>query len=104
MIDGFFSGHSVTTLTYLLTKDKSPEFSKVILTSLLHFLKVVKVDQSTIEQSLNLSFKDYEDAVQVIVALQSNLDFVVTRNPRDFPLSPVPVLQPVELLKIIQSS
>ena len=103
-VDGFISAHSVTTLMYLLTKDKSPEFAKVILTSLLQFLKVVKVDQSTIEQSLNLSFKDYEDAVQVIAALQSNLDFVVTRNPRDFPLSPVPVLQPVELLKIIQSS
>ena len=103
-IEGFISAHSVTTLMYLLMKDKSPEFAKVILTSLLQFLKVVKVDQSTIEQALNLSYKDYEDAVQVIAALQNSLDFLITRNPRDFPLSPVPVLQPVELLKIIKLS
>ena len=102
VIEGFISAHSVTTLMYLLTKDKSSELARVVLTSLLQFLKVAKVDQSTIEQSLNLSYRDYEDAVQVIAALQSNLDFLVTRNPRDFPLSPVPVLQPVELLKIIQ--
>ena len=104
IIEEFISAHSVTTLMYLLTKDKSPKFARVVLTSLLQFLKVAKVDQSTIEQSLNLSYKDYEDAVQVIAALQSNLDFLVTRNPRDFSLSPVPVLQPVELLKIIQPS
>jgi predicted nucleic acid-binding protein len=104
IIEGYLSAHSVTTLMYLLTKDKSPEIARVVLTSLLQFLKVAKVDQSTIEQSLNLSNRDYEDAVQVIAALQSNFDFLVTRNPRDFPLSPVPVLQPVELLKIIQPS
>ena len=103
IIEGYISAHSVTTLMYLLSKDKSPELAKVVLTSLLQFLKVVKVDQSTIEQS-NLSFKDFEDAVQVIAALQSNLDYLVTRNPRDFLLSPVPVLQPIELLKIVQSS
>lgn len=104
IIEGYISVHSVTTLMYLLSKDKSPELAKVVLTSLLQFLKVVKVDQSTIEQSLNLSFKDFEDAVQVIAALQSNLDYLVTRNPHDFLLSPVPVLQPIELLKIVQSS
>jgi predicted nucleic acid-binding protein len=104
VIEGYLSAHSVTTLMYLLTKDKSSDFARVVLTSLLQFLKIAKVDQSTIEQALNLSYKDYEDAVQVIAALQSNLDFLITRNPRDFPLSPVPVLQPVELLKIVQSS
>ena len=104
IIEGYISAHSVTTLMYLLTKGKSPELAKMVLTSSLQFIKVVKVDQSTIEQSLNLSFKDFEDAVQVIAALQSNLDFLVTRNPCDFHLSPVPVLQPVELLKIIQPS
>jgi predicted nucleic acid-binding protein len=101
IVEGFISAHSVTTLMYLLSKDKSPDSARMMHTSLLQFLKVVKADQDTIEQSLNLSFQDFEDAVQVIAALQSNLDYVRTRNPRDFPLSPVPVLQPVELIKIV---
>jgi predicted nucleic acid-binding protein len=100
-IDGFISAHSVTTLMYLLAKDKSIDLAKIVLTSLLQFLKVIRVDQSTIEQALNLPYKDFEDAVQMIAALQSRLDFLVTRNPRDYPHPAVPVLQPVELLKII---
>jgi len=103
-IDGFISAHSVTTLIYLLTKDKSRDTAKVVLTSMLQFLKVAKVDQSTIEQALNLPYKDFEDAVQMTTALQSNLDYLVTRNPRDYIKSPVPVLQPIELIKIIQAS
>jgi predicted nucleic acid-binding protein len=103
-IEGSISAHSVTTLMYLLSKDKSPELARVVLTSLLQFLKVVKVDRSTIEQALNLPYKDFEDAVQMIAALQSGQDFLITRNPRDYPHSPVPVLQPMELLKIIQSA
>lgn len=103
-IEGYISAHSVTTLMYLLCKDKSTELARVVLTSLLQFLKVVKVDQSTIEQALNLPTKNFEDAVQMIAALQSGQDFLITCNPRDYPHSPVPVLQPMELLKIIQSS
>lgn len=100
-IEGFISAHSITTLMYLLSKDKSPDFARVILTSLLQFLKVVKVDQSTIEQALNLPAPDFEDAVQMTAALQSRLDYLVTRNQRHFPHPAVPVLQPAELLKII---
>jgi predicted nucleic acid-binding protein len=103
-IEGFISAHSVTTLMYLLTKDKSQAAAKVILTSMLQFLKIIKVDQSTIEQALNLTCKDFEDAVQMIAALQSNFDYLVTRNPRDYSNSPVFVLQPIELIKIIQIS
>ncbi len=101
-IEGHVSAHAVTTLMYLLTKDKSRASAKAIITSLLQFLNVVKVDQSTIEQAMNLDCKDFEDAVQMIAALQADLDYLVTRNPRDFGSSPVPVLQPVELIKVIR--
>jgi hypothetical protein len=40
----------------------------------------------------------------MIAALQADLDYMVTRNPRDFGSSLVPVLQPVELIKAIQAS
>lgn len=103
-IEGFISAHSVTTLMYLLAKGKSQAAAKVILTSMLQFLKIIKIDQSTIEQALNLTSKDFEDAVQMIAALQTNLDYLVTRNPRDFSNSPVSVLQPVELIKIVRIS
>ena len=41
-----------------------------MITNLLQFIKIAPVDQSTIEQALNLDFRDFEDAVQMIAAVQ----------------------------------
>ena len=65
-IEGHVSANAVTTLMYLLARGKSRASAKAIITSLLQFLKVVKVDQSTIEQAMNLDCKDFEDAVNMI--------------------------------------
>ncbi len=100
-LQGWISAHSVTTLFYLIAKDKSPEQARVTITSLLQFLKVAAVDQTTIEQALNLPYRDFEDAVQVIAALQIKADYLVTRNTRDYKPAPLSVLQPVEMLAIL---
>ena len=100
-IQGWLAAHSVTTLFYLIAKDKSPEQAKVAITSLLQFLRIAPVDQDTIEQALNLPYRDFEDAVQMSAALRSRADYLLTRNPRDYQPAPVPVIQPAELLAIL---
>lgn len=100
-IQGWLAAHSVTTLFYLIAKDKSPEQARVTITSLLQFLKIAQVDQNTIEQALNLPYRDFDDAVQMIVALQIQANYLLTRNPRDYQPAPLPVVQPAELLVIL---
>lgn len=100
-IQGWLAAHSVTTLFYLIAKDKSPEQARVAITSLLQFLKIAPVDQNTIEQALNLPYRDYEDAVQTIAALQIQADYLLTRNVKDYSPSPLAVIQPAELLAIL---
>ena len=101
-IQGWLAAHSVTTLFYLIAKDKSPEQARVTLTSLLQFLKIATVDQNTIEQALNLPYRDFEDAVQMMAALQVHADYLLTRNVRDYQPAPLEVIQPVELLAILK--
>jgi predicted nucleic acid-binding protein len=101
LIQGWLAAHSVTTLFYLITKDCSPEQARVSITSLLQFLKIAPVDQNTIEQALNLPYRDFEDAVQVVSALQIHADYLVTRNLRDYQPAPLTVIQPVDLLAIL---
>jgi hypothetical protein len=103
IIQGWLAAHSVTTLFYLITKDKSPEQARVTLTSLMQFFKIAPVDQNTIEQALNLPYRDFEDAVQMMAALQIHADYLLTRNIRDYQPAPMEVVQPVELLAILQS-
>lgn len=100
-IQGWLAAHSVTTLFYLIAKDKSPEQARVTITSLLQFLKIAPVDQNTIEQALNLPYRDFEDAVQMIAALQMHADYLLTRNVRDYQPAPLPVVQPAELLAVL---
>ncbi|MEW6285392.1 MAG: PIN domain-containing protein [Chloroflexota bacterium] len=96
--DGYVAAHSMMTLFYLISKDRSVADARAVLTSLLQFLKVASIDHSAIERALTLDYRDYEDAVQMIVALQLKLDCIVTRNVKDYSPALLPVLQPVEFL------
>jgi hypothetical protein len=100
-IHGFIASHSLTTLFYLIEKDQSAAHAKVTITSLLQILEVAAVDQSTIEQALNLPYRDFEDAVQMMSAVQCKAEYLVTRNVKDFQPAPLSVIQPSELLALL---
>jgi hypothetical protein len=85
-VNGYLAAHSLTTLFYLIKKD------------LLQFIKVAPVDQTTIEQALNLNYPDFEDAVQMMSAVQCKVNCLVTRNIKDYQPALLPVMQPVEYL------
>lgn len=100
-IVGYIAPHSLTTLFYLIEKDQSSSHAKVAITSLLQVLEVASVDQSTIEQALSLPYEDFEDAVQMMAAVQCKAEYLVTRNVKDFQPAPLSVIQPSELLALI---
>lgn len=100
-IQGFIAPHSLTTLFYLVSKDQSPAKARATITNLLQFLSVAKIDQSTIEQAMSLSYRDFEDAVQMIAAVQCKVDYFITRNPKDFQPPMLTVIQPSELIALI---
>jgi predicted nucleic acid-binding protein len=102
-IQGWIAAHSVTTLFYLISKDQSADQARVVLTRLLQFLHIAAVDQSVIEQSLNLPYRDFEDAVQAMAAVQIKAAYLVTRNIKDYQPALLPVIQPADLLIILSS-
>jgi predicted nucleic acid-binding protein len=100
---GYVAAHSITTLFYLIQKDKSAADARAIITNLLQFLKIIAVNQNTIEQALNLDFRDFEDAVQMISAVQGKVDCLITRNIKDYQPALLPVMQPVDFLGTLQA-
>ena len=101
LVDGWVAAHSLTTLFYLLAKYQSAEHARVALTEILNILSVAAVDHAVIERALNLPYPDFEDAVQMMAAVRSGAQYLITRNVRDYGLGPLPVLQPAELLAIL---
>jgi len=68
---------------------------------LLQIFKIAPIDQETIEQALNLEFRDFEDAVPMVSALRNKVDFLITRNVKDYQPALLPVLQPVDFLETL---
>ncbi len=97
-IQGYIAAHSITTLFYLIQKGKSSADARAVITNLLQFLHILPADQSIIEQALNLEFRNFEDAVQMVSAVQNKMDFLVTRNVKDYQPALLPVMQPVDFL------
>jgi predicted nucleic acid-binding protein len=101
-IEGMVAAHSWTTLFHLYAKDQSADLARIRLTELLQFFSVASVDQVVIEQALNLPYADFEDALQMMAAVRSGADYLVTRNVQDYKAGPLPVIKPVELLAILK--
>ncbi len=97
-VRGLIAAHSITTLFYLIRKDRSTSEARATITNLLQFVEIAPIEQSTIEQALILDYADFEDAVQMISALQCKADYLITRNEKDYHPALLPVLQPVDFL------
>jgi hypothetical protein len=88
-------------LFYLLATHRSGEQARASLGELLSFLSVAAVDRAVIEQALTLPYQGFEDAVQMISAVRSGAQYLITRNVQDYKAGPLPVLQPAELLALL---
>jgi predicted nucleic acid-binding protein len=102
-VEGVVAAHSLTTLFYLVSRQLSTARARTILTDLLQVVRVAGVGQATIERSLQLPYRDFEDAVQMAAAMGAGAQFVVTRNIKDFKAGPLPTIQPVELVALLKS-
>jgi hypothetical protein len=66
-------------------------------------LHVIPVDTDVLKKGLNSIHKDFEDAIQILCASSySDMNFIVTRNIKDFKTSEINVLTPDEVCLKIQ--
>ena len=69
-----------------------------ILLTLITLLDVVAVDLDVLKKGLRSIHKDFEDAIQMICASSiPGINYIVTRNTKDFKTSELVVLTPDEM-------
>ena len=100
--DGCLQAHvcasSITDIYYISRKLVGADKARRIVRNCLDVLQVVSVTRDLLDAAERWSGIDLEDNLQIACAVEARLDAIVTRNPRDFAGSPVPVLSPAELL------
>lgn len=80
---------------------ETPEKTQQIIEQLLMIFHIADLKSSDIRKAANMKTSDYEDAIQMVCAQRMKVDFIVTRNIKDFIESKVPAMKPDELLERI---
>jgi predicted nucleic acid-binding protein len=94
----FTSSHSIATSHYILKKYVTEKELREILLTLITLLDVVAVDLDVLKKGLRSIHKDFEDAIQMICASSiPGINYIVTRNTKDFKTSELVVLTPDEM-------
>ncbi|WP_316805955.1 PIN domain-containing protein [Pedobacter agri] len=98
------SAVSYNNIYYVLRQSLTNNATIKLLENLAEITEITDVSNQVIRQSLKTDFKDYEDAIQYYSALTvPNIDFIVTRNTKDFKKSTLPVLTPTEAIALLSS-
>ena len=105
-IDGYVTPHSLIDIFYMLSErtDATIEKCQEIILKLRDVLFIIpETDERVLSAARNNSFDDFEDSMQNESALIAGVDYIITRNKKDFKNSTIAVVTPEEFLGLIQS-
>ena len=84
------------------TEDFSIEDCRNTFNKLLYIFDVASLNKSDIITAVNNeSFDDLEDSMQNEASVSSGIDYIVTRNCKNFEKSTVPAIIPEDFLKLV---
>ncbi|MCG8525132.1 MAG: PIN domain-containing protein [Opitutales bacterium] len=97
-IQAVIAPHTITTLHYLGKKVLGEDRTRKLLSLLLDICKVGNSSEKTFKMALKSNLSDFEDAVIEAVSVASKVDFIATRNIKDFRQSQLKALEPSEII------
>lgn len=101
LAQGFFSSNSVCDLHYVLHHHLHDEhLTRNALETWLNLIGVLDVSGEDCLKAIQSKTTDYEDAVMEQTAKRNGCDYIVTRNLKDFALSPVPAISPRQFISL----
>jgi len=101
---GWIASHALTTVYYIVEREKGRSAAVTAVGDLLQLVGVVPLDTADFQRALAMGLGDYEDAVQAAACLRIGADFLVTRNARDFKGAPVEPRSAGEVIAFLAGS
>ena len=96
-IRAWIAAFTVPTIFYVVRKQAGIPAARTAVHACMTTLDIVPTDQATLLTAQALAGSDYEDDLQSASAPRAGVDAIVTRDPRGFAASPVPVVTPADL-------
>lgn len=102
--DIYITASSATDIYYLIKKHlHNTDQAKDTISKLYELFFILDVTSNDCLEALSSGIKDYEDAVVSCCANRNRVDYIVTRNIKDFEYSKVKAILPDELIKLVSS-
>ncbi|MDR1963898.1 MAG: PIN domain-containing protein [Planctomycetaceae bacterium] len=100
----FITATTVVNMYYILRKVKGRDIALSYLKKTVNTdgIDLLAVDKRVILESLHSDMTDFEDAVQASAADFEGINYIITRNVKDFRQSPVPAISPEKLLQKLE--
>jgi len=103
VVYGFVTATTITDIYYISKKEKGHQVSIDFITNLIEIIDVIGIDRRVIIESLLSKIADFEDAVQSVSSFLNNIDYIITRNQKDFSESSVKAITPKEFLDLVEN-
>lgn len=101
LFEGLLCATTVTTIHYLSEKMRSKVVALSQVRLLMGLFQIAPVNGPVLSEAVKLAFSDFEDAVICQSAIAAGADGIVTRDPKGFRKSPIPVYTPADALTLI---
>lgn len=104
IVDMYITASSATDIYYLIRKHlHNTEAAKQIMGKLYSLMGILEVTGTDCVEAIASAISDYEDAAMEKVAFRKNMDYIVTRNIKDYQAGNTPVILPDDFIELMES-
>lgn len=101
-IIGLVSPLTLANTYYIISKELNKKIGDEFIRDSLRIFSVPGVSLKNIEEAIFNKYKDFEDDIHSSIAAENSVDFLITRNKKDFKTDKFKVLDAEEFLRIIE--
>jgi predicted nucleic acid-binding protein len=98
-VKGYITANSITDIHYVLNrflKDKQKLYKAIDI--LFQLVDIIDVTAKDIRKAFRPEVDDFEDELISVCAERAKIDYIITRNTKDFINSPIPVITPEDFI------
>lgn len=99
-VRGYTSPLVIANLHYIMTKLENKNKSIENIKKIRKFISILTINEEIIDDALSINATDFEDAIQFKTAEKNEINFIITRNKKDYRKSKLPVMDAEEFLKL----
>lgn len=99
---GLVSPLTLANTYYVISKELNKKIADEFILDSLVIFSVPGISQKNVKEAVTNKFKDFEDDIHSSIAAENNVDFLITRNKKDFKNEKFKVLDAEEFLRTIE--